>query len=83
MGVLKSYRNMGVGFTLLAKCINDMLQRNINEVVLDVHSDRLMGIVKKTCKSHGILYDIEECFNYLHKFEERNKYEQLMLPGLD
>ena len=41
MGVLKSYRNIGVGSTLLAKCINDMLQRNINEVVLDVHSDNI------------------------------------------
>ncbi len=47
------------------------------------NSDKLMGIVKKTCKSHGILYDIDECFNYLYKFEERNKYEQLIFPGLD
>jgi DNA repair photolyase len=47
------------------------------------NNDKLMSIMKKTCKSHDILYDIEECFNYLHKFEERNKYEQLMFPGLD
>jgi ribosomal protein S18 acetylase RimI-like enzyme len=41
MGVLRDYRNMGVGSTLLAKCINDMIKRNINEVVLDVHSDNI------------------------------------------
>lgn len=46
-------------------------------------NDKLMSIMKRTCKYHGILHDIEECFNYLHKFEEKNKYEQLMLPGLD
>lgn len=47
------------------------------------NNDRLMDMVKKTCKSHGILCDIRECFNYLHKFEENNVHEQLMLPGLD
>lgn len=41
MGVLATHRNMGVGRILLAKCINDMLQRNINEVILDVHSDNI------------------------------------------
>ena len=47
------------------------------------NNDRLMSLMKRTCKSHGILCDIEACFNYLHKFEERNEHEQLMLPGLD
>lgn len=41
MGVLRSYRNMGVGYTLLAKCINDMIIKDVNEVVLDVHSDNI------------------------------------------
>lgn len=41
IGVLKTYRSMGVGSALLAKCINEMAQRNINEVVLDVHSDNI------------------------------------------
>jgi ribosomal protein S18 acetylase RimI-like enzyme len=41
MGVITTYRNKGVGHALLAKCINDMLQRNINEVILDVHSDNV------------------------------------------
>jgi len=47
------------------------------------NNDKLMNIFKTTCKSHGILCDIEECFNYLHKFEEKTEHEQLMLPGLD
>ncbi|MDP4089891.1 MAG: radical SAM protein [Bacillota bacterium] len=47
------------------------------------NNDRLMNIFKRTCKSHGILCEIDECFNYLHKFEERNEPQQLMLPGLD
>jgi DNA repair photolyase len=47
------------------------------------NNDKLMNMMKTTCKSNGILCDIEECFNYLHKFEERNEHEQLMLPGLD
>lgn len=47
------------------------------------NNERLMSIVRSTCKSHGILLGIKECFNYLHEFEEKNKYEQITLPGLD
>jgi len=47
------------------------------------NNHKLMSIIKRTCKHHGILHDIEECFNYLHEFTERNEYEQLILPGLD
>lgn len=47
------------------------------------NNDRLMSIMKRTCEDHGIICSVEECFNYLHKFEEKSQYEQLMLPGLD
>lgn len=47
------------------------------------NNERLMSMFNRTCKSHGILHNIEECFDYLHKFEEKNEYEQLTLPGLD
>lgn len=47
------------------------------------NNDKLMNLLKTTCKSHGILYNIEECFNYLHKFEDKNEIEQLVIPGLD
>lgn len=42
---------------------------------------KLMNLFKNTCKSHGILYDIKECFDYLHKFEDKSTYNQLMFPG--
>lgn len=44
---------------------------------------KLMEMFKRTCTSKGILCDVHECFNYLYEFEERNHYEQLMLPGLE
>jgi DNA repair photolyase len=47
------------------------------------NNDKLMNLLRTTCKSHGILYNIEECFNYLHKFEDKNEIEQLVIPGLD
>ncbi len=37
----------------------------------------LMKIFKETCQKHGIVHDIEACFQYLHEFPE--KYEQLTL----
>jgi len=43
---------------------------------------KLMRIFESTCKSNGIVYDIGGCFDYLHKFEEKNTYEQLVMPGL-
>jgi len=46
-------------------------------------NQKLMNIVKSTCEAHGILCDVEGCFNYLHTFEDKNEYEQLRLPGLD
>jgi DNA repair photolyase len=46
------------------------------------HHDKLMSIFRNTCKANGIMCEVDECFNYLHTFEERNKPEQLMLPGL-
>ncbi|SHI46920.1 SPL family radical SAM protein [Lutispora thermophila] len=47
------------------------------------NNQMLMSIVKSTCEAHGILCDANKCFNYLHTFEVKNEYEQLMLPGLD
>lgn len=47
------------------------------------NNDRLMNIIKSTCKTHGILCNVKECFDYLHKFEEKNEPEQLKLPGFD
>lgn len=47
------------------------------------NNDRLMNIVKNTCKQNGVMYGGEKCFNYLYKFESKNESEQLIFPGLD
>ena len=47
------------------------------------NNGRLMDIIRRTCKEHGIMYNVKDIFNYLHKFEEKNDYQQLILPGLD
>lgn len=41
------------------------------------NNKEFMGIFRKRCKEHGIIYDVNECFSYLHEFPE--KYEQLSL----
>ncbi len=46
----------------------------------ELASDRngeLMGIFHRVCERHGILHDVDACFQYLHEFPE--KYEQLTL----
>lgn len=43
---------------------------------------RLMDIFNSTCKVHGIVHNVEECFSYLHEFEEKSKPQQLRLPWL-
>ena len=46
----------------------------------EIPSDRnreLMGLLRKTCKEHGMLCGAERCFEYLSEFPE--KYEQLTL----
>ncbi len=37
----------------------------------------LMKIFRETCQKHGIVHDVDACFQYLHEFPE--KYEQLTL----
>ena len=40
-------------------------------------NDELMAIFHETCEKHGIIHDIDECFQYLHELPER--YEQIGL----
>lgn len=44
------------------------------ELVSDRNSE-LMGLFRGICKKHGILCDVDACFQYLHDFPQR--YEQL------
>lgn len=41
--------------------------------------NKLMAIVKQECEANGIIHDINQCFQYLHEFEEKSKYDQLTL----
>lgn len=46
----------------------------------ELTSDRnaeLMKLFRDTCEDHGIVHDVDACFQYLHEFPE--KYEQLTL----
>lgn len=40
---------------------------------------QLMGLFRDTCREHGIWCDPNQCFAYLHEFEEKGGYEQLSL----
>lgn len=43
------------------------------------HQKELMQILYTTCKTHGIMYDAEDVFGYLHEFPQEKGYEQLSL----
>ncbi len=46
------------------------------------NNEKLMNIVRDACVSNNILFGVDQCFEYLHKFEDKSGYEQLVLPGL-
>ncbi|MBP3609137.1 MAG: radical SAM protein [Lachnospiraceae bacterium] len=39
----------------------------------------LMKLAGQFCRENGIVFDVEQCFAYMHRFEEKNVYEQLSL----
>lgn len=41
------------------------------------NNEKLLGIFKEVCVKNGMMYQIKECFQYLHEFPE--KYEQMSL----
>lgn len=46
------------------------------------NNKKLMKIVREVCASNDILFEVDQCFEYIHKFEDKKGYEQLVLPGL-
>ena len=46
------------------------------ELISD-RNEELMHIFRETCRKHGIVHEMEACFQYLHEFPEM--YEQLTL----
>ena len=45
-------------------------------------NEKLMNIVRDVCADNDILFGVDQCFEYLHKFEDKKGYEQLVLHGL-
>lgn len=50
--------------------------------VASANNEKLMNMVKEVCASNHILFGVDKCFDYLHQFEDKIGYEQLILPGL-
>lgn len=40
---------------------------------------KLMRLAQKFCRENDIVFDAEKCFEYMHKFEEKETFEQLTL----
>lgn len=47
--------------------------------LLSDNNDALMDIFKRTCRENGIVYKVNDIFNYMHTFEEKKEAEQLTL----
>lgn len=43
------------------------------------NSKRLTEIFQTECRKNGIMYNVNECFEYLHRFEDRYSGEQMSL----
>lgn len=50
--------------------------------VLSPNHHKLMAVINDVCKAHGIITDLNQCFNYMHEFEQKNNYIQYTLPLL-
>lgn len=47
--------------------------------VISKNNDKLMKVFIRRCQQHGIIYKVNDVFNYLYTFEEQNKPEQISL----
>ena len=47
--------------------------------VASPNSAKLMRMASKFCKENGIVFDTDKCFEYMHKFEEKETFEQMRL----
>lgn len=69
-------------YTALDKHFPGMKERYIHTYgnayeICSPNNRRLMDIFRDTCAKNGIISNMDDCFAYLHKFED--KYEQLSL----
>lgn len=82
MGLTLREGNREYFYKKLDKHFKGMKERYIKKYgySYEVNSDnneRLMEIVREVCKSNNILFGVNECFSYMHEFEEKPQYEQL------
>ncbi|MBQ8039736.1 MAG: radical SAM protein, partial [Lachnospiraceae bacterium] len=43
------------------------------------NNGKLMRLAKKFCQENDIVFDADKCFEYMHRFEEKETFEQLTL----
>ena len=82
MGMTLREGNREYFYTKLDEHFKGMKKRYIEKYgysyeVTSENNEKLMNIAKEVCSSHGILFGVDECFEYLRKFEEKIEYEQL------
>lgn len=87
MGLTLREGNREYFYKKLDEHFNGLKERYIKKYsysyeVTSPNNDKLMNIIKQTCLSNGILFGADECFSYLHKFEDKMKYEQFKFEGL-
>ena len=47
--------------------------------VASSNNAKLMRFAKKFCQENDIVFDVEKCFEYMHRFEEKEVFEQMTL----
>ena len=76
MGVTLREGNREYFYQALDKYFPGMKQKYIRSYgnayeLLSPNNDVLMELFRKRCNDNGIIYDINECFRYLHTFSEK------------
>jgi DNA repair photolyase len=71
------YKNLDTHFP----GIKEKYQRRYgnNYILLSDNNEELMEIFNRTCDENNIAHNVDELFNYMHIFEEKNKKGQLEL----
>lgn len=85
----------GMGLTLregnreyFYKCLNKhfpgLKERYIREFgnsyeVASPHNQELMGIFRQTCRENGIMYHVQQIFDYLREYEDKEAGQQMSL----
>ncbi|WXR62642.1 radical SAM protein [Peptostreptococcaceae bacterium AGR-M142] len=82
MGLTLRAGNREYYYKNLDKHFKGLKERYIKEYgnsyeVLSKNNEKLMKIIKETCKQNNIICDMKEVFNYMRTFEEKNNEVQI------